>query len=582
VSQGRLHSLAGFLRPYRRHLFGLLALTGILSLLAMLPPLMVRAVINEVIVEGHDDRFPRLAFFLLIVPVVSAASGYLQVLGMAFVGQRFIMDLRMSVYRHFLSLSMRFFSKHSVGKLVNRLMGDSGVVQTLLTVSTVQVVSDLVCAAFAIGITFRLNWRLALLLIGVLCLFVLNYSLNAARMRRLTRGYRFAEDRVAGGVQNRLAANLIVKTFGAEMREQRTFEGESRTSMGLMREAENAAVAFYTNTNALSDLGRAVIYFIGCALVLRGEAGYGDVVAFTSYAVQLLAPAVRFSTLARQIQDSRISAERLFELMDEKPEVPARPGGVKPARTEGRVDFDHVSFGYDPERTILHDFDLRVPPGHTIALVGPTGCGKTTVLSLLMRFYDVNAGAIRIDGVDIREMDPGVVRKRFGIVLQESLLFNVSVADNIRYSRPQATAAEIEAAARVAEIHDTIVELPNGYETPLGGRHAQLSVGQKQRISIARAVLANPAIIIMDEATSSLDSESEMAIQTAMKRFLKGRTSFIVAHRLSTIRHADCIVLLEQGQIREMGKHRELVRIPGGAYRNLFEKYASRGVIDNE
>ena len=579
---GRLSALAGFLRPHRRHLLGLLALTGVLSVLAMIPPLLVRAIINEVIADGHDDRLPRLAIFLLVVPVTAASCGYLQVLGMALLGQKFVMDLRVSLYRHFLSLSMRFFSKHSVGKLVNRLMGDSGVVQNLLTVSTVQVVSDLVCAVFAIGITFSLNWRLALVLLGVLLLFVVNYSVNAARMRRLTRGYRYAEDRVAGGVQNRLAANLIVKTFGAEMREQQTFQGDSRMSMGLVREAENAATTFTMNTTLLSDIGRALIYFLGCALVLRGEAGYGDVVAFTSYAVQLLAPAVRFSTLARQLQDARISAERLFELLDEAPEIPPRPAAVTPAHVTGRIDFEHVTFGYDPDRTVLHDVDLHVPPGHTVALVGPTGCGKTTVLSLLMRFYDVNAGAIRIDGVDIRDLDLAGLRKLFGIVLQESLLFNVSVADNIRYSRAEASATEIENAARVAEIHDTIMALPNGYDTLLGGRNVQLSVGQKQRISIARAVLANPAIIIMDEATSSLDSESETAIQTAMKRFLRGRTSFVVAHRLSTIRHADCIVLLEQGRIREMGTHDSLVRIADGHYRTLYEKYASRGVIENE
>jgi ABC-type multidrug transport system fused ATPase/permease subunit len=246
------------------------------------------------------------------------------------------------------------------------------------------------------------------------------------------------------------------------------------------------------------------------------------------------------------------------------------------------VDLDHVWFHYEEGRPVLRDIDLHVRPGETVALVGPTGCGKSTILSLLMRFFDVQQGAIRLDGTDVRGIELASLRRQFGIVLQESLLFDVSVAENIRYSRPSATREEIEQAARMAEVHGVIRALPGGYDAVVGSPEVQLSVGQKQRISIARAILADPAILIMDEATSALDSESERAIQSALETFLVGRTSFIVAHRLSTIRNADRIVLLSEGRVEEIGSHAELMRIPGGRYRDLYDKHAGKGVIAEE
>jgi ABC-type multidrug transport system fused ATPase/permease subunit len=249
-------------------------------------------------------------------------------------------------------------------------------------------------------------------------------------------------------------------------------------------------------------------------------------------------------------------------------------------RLSGRVDFDHVDFHYNPGKPIIRDFTLHVAPGQTVALIGPTGCGKSTLLSLLLRFFDVTGGALRLDGHDIRKVRLAQLRRQFGIVLQEPQLFTASIADNIRYARPGATQTEIETAARTAEIHDFIMTLPNGYNTLIGVEGTQLSTGQKQRITIARAVAANPAILIMDEATSALDSESEQAIQLAMERLLKNRTAFIVAHRLSTIRTADVIILMNQGQVLEQGCHDDLMKIPGGHYAAIYAKFMGRGTLD--
>ncbi len=571
-----------FVHPFRLHLLGMLALTALLSLMMMIPPLLTRSIINDVVGGGERERLPLIAVLMILTGVLGALCAYLQVLGMAYIGQSFVMRVRSAIYSHMLNLSMNFFSRESTGKLVNRLMGDSTVLQQMLTVTSLQIFSDVISAVFAISATLFINWRLAIPLYVLVMLFAFNYRLKIGLLRRLTRTHRAAEDRVASGVQNRLASNLTVKTYGAEVRENSAFRGQSSLSLDLARESQVATANFSLNTGLLRDLGQVIIFFIGCGMVLNGTASYGDVTAFLAYAMLLLWPAVRFSQLAQQLQNVKISAERLFEILDEEPQVVDRPRAIKRKKIRGDVEFDQVHFSYIPGTPVLQGFNLTVKAGESVALVGPTGCGKTTVLSLLMRLYDVTEGALRVDGVDVRDLDLQSLRRHFGIVLQESLLFTVSIADNIRYGRPSATRKQVEFAARIAEIHQEIVALPRGYDSVIGDRDVQLSVGQKQRIAIARAILADPAILIMDEATSALDTNSEKAIQLALDRFLVGRTAFIVAHRLSTIRNANKIVLLDAGNIVECGNHEELIRIPNGRYRNLYETHAGAGVITDE
>lgn len=574
--------LLTFFYPFRWKLLGLVALTGVLSIIAMLPPLLTRALINRVIEQGRHNELFVIAVLMIAAAVLSATCGYLQTLGTAYIGQTFVMRVRTAVYDHMLNLGVGYFSRHSTGMLINRLMGDSTVLQQMLSATTVQIVSDLVCAAFAITATLFINWRLALPLFLLLFLFVINYHFNIQRMKRLTQAHRAAEDRMASGVQNRLVANMTVKTYGTEDYENAVFEDHSGAAISLARDRQVAGAGFMLNMALLRDVGRVMIFFLGCAMVLNGTASYGDVTAFTAYSMQLLMPALRFSELAQQLENVRISAERLFETLGESPTVTETPGARAVGKVRGDVAFSHVDFSYVEDKPVLIDFSLTVKAGQTVALVGPTGCGKTTVLSLLMRLFDTDAGTITIDGTNVRDFTLHSLRRQFGIVLQESMLFTVSIADNIRYAHPEASLDDVIHACKIAEIHDDIMTLPNGYQSMIGSRDVQFSVGQKQRLAIARAVLANPAILIMDEATSALDTRSERAIQVAMNRFLQNRTAFIVAHRLTTIRNAHQIVLIDKGRIIELGDHDTLMSLPDGRYRHLFLTYSGKGVIEED
>jgi len=571
----RLAEFFVFLRPHRRRLVGLGILTLILSVLAMLPPLVTRAILDRVIARGERSLLLGLGIALLALPVLNVACSYFQVIGVTYVGQKFVFQVRQALYTHMLHLGIRFYGKNSVGMLTNRLMSDSEAVQRVLTSQTVGIVSDLVSSAFAITVTFTISWRLGALLLIFLLVFVLNFRLNITTIRQSNRSYQRSMDRLSAGLQNRLTVNLAIKSQGTEGREHGIFRDQLGQSLDQIQDLHFANNTFWRNTELLAEVGRATIYFIGCGLVLSDRMSYGDVLAFTAYAVQLLWPAVRLSMLAKQLQDVGVAAERLHEIRTELPDIADRPKAQPMGRLKGAVCFDHVFFSYEPGKPVLRDFHLQVDPGQTVALIGPTGCGKSTVLNLLLRFCDTQQGAVRIDRADVRDMTLASLRRQFGIVLQDPLLFTATIADNIRYARPGATQAEIEQAARVAEIHTFILSLKKGYDTVIGVEGAQLSVGQKQRITIARAVAADPALLIMDEATSSLDSESELAIQKAMERVLHGRTAFIVAHRLSTIRHASVIVLMKDGCILEKGSHEELIR-KNGAYAATLRKHMGK------
>ena len=567
------------LLPFRKRLFLLILVMLTISIISALPPLISRYIINEIIGNNQREQLFGIACIALAIPICTALLGFVQSMGIAIVGQCFVLKLKMDIYRHLLDLHMGYFSKNSTGKLINRIMGDSTALLFVLDAGSIQIIADLFCSTFAITAAYCINWRLATLLTIFLSLFYLNFIILRKRIRTAWKNFRSAGDKLASGVQNRLSTNLTVKTYSTEERENEIFSEETNVASAYAHHGWKAGSDNSFNANLLQKFGHASIFFLGCGLVLNNSASYGDVTAFVAYSNMLFWPIIRFTMFAERLQNVRIAADRLFEILEEKPQILEAENPVVLKNALGKVDFNNIHFEYEENHPIISNFDLHVKPGETIALVGPTGCGKTTILSLLMRFWDVKQGSIAIDGVDIREVSKQSLKSLFGIVLQESLLFTTSIADNIRYARPSASMEEVINAAKIAEIHNEILALPRGYNSVIGDKDVQLSVGQKQRISIARAVLANPTILIMDEATSSLDSRSEAAIKRALDSFLSKKTSFIVAHRLSTIKNADKIILLDKGKIIEQGNHDELMQIPNGRYKELYEKHSGVGII---
>ena len=580
-SQNKIGRVFEFARKYRRLIVAAVLLTVLLAGMAVVPPLITRALVDRVFTRGETDQFLFLGFLFLAVPILSQALAIAQKTLSVMVSVNLINNLRLAIYRHLLYLSLRFFNRTSPGKVVNRLMEDTWAMQTVCGGPCLIVISDLIVATCATMATLALNWRLALALYAVIAVFVLNYRLRIKKIIRFSRLVRREDDLLNAGVQNRMGGDLAIKTFGTEAREHLAFHDQDVISLDYGYTRDVANNTFWMNVSLINALGTAAIYLLGCAMVLQGEMSYGDVMAFSGFAGQLLWPAVRFSQLVGQLQEAGVAAQRLFELLDEPCEITEKPNAVPCRHLKGQVDFEDVHFHYEPGVEVIKGIDLHVSPGQTVAFIGATGCGKSTLLNLIARFYDVTGGTLRLDGRDIRDYRLHDLRSQFGIVLQESHLFSTTIRENIAYGRINATETEVVQAAKAAEIHDFIVSLPKGYDTKVGEDGLALSVGQKQRINIARAICADPAIMIMDEATSSLDSDAEAAIQRAMTRVLANRTSFVVAHRLSTIKNADQIILLDHGVIVEQGTHDALMAIPAGRYHDLYTKHIGKGVLED-
>ena len=575
--------LLKFIIPYKRKMIWVIVVTIFKSILVMAPPIIIKVLFDEVIIGGNRDPFVMLAALLLVIPIGLALSTFSQVLNMAILGQRVIFDIRNAIFRHLEEMSLRFYNKFGTGLLINRLMGDTTTMQSVLTNSLIVVIADLVICVIACVAAILINWQLGCILLIVISLFIANYKYLKYRLIESKRQTLATMDKMTEGVQERLSLNLTVRSYGREVDEHDLFSEQTEESVHYGSISGTGTVDFASNTELLTFLGWGAIYFTACSMYLDGIMSYGSVIAFTTYAMQVLTPAVRFSNLARQLQDVGVAMDRIFEIYREEPELNDPENPVTVNDMKGVVDFDNVNFHYEKHIPVLKQFDLHVNAGETIALVGKTGCGKSTVLNLIFRFYDVIDGSIRVDGVDLRDYCVRDLRQHFGIVLQEPMLFEDTIANNIRYADMTMSMERVIESAKMAELHDYIMEYESGYETLVGGRYGlTLSAGQQQQLTIARAIAAEPAILVMDEATSNLDSESESRIQRALDRILKNRTCFIVAHRLSTIRNASRIVVMDLGEILEVGSHDELVNIKNGHYRALYEKHLESGVFEDE
>ncbi|MCD6166139.1 hypothetical protein B5M50_02550 [candidate division KSB1 bacterium 4484_219] len=570
MAMSKFKRLSIYIKPYWSKMALAMGTTLLLTLTNIPVPLLVKYLVDDVLAKGNWAGLNIVFFGIVLVFLVKGGLSFLLTYLITFLGQRLVLDLRRQIYRHLQRLSLSFYDRERTGKIISRIIDDVDLVQTLISNYIITIFTDVVTLGVILFIIFRMNWQLSLVCLSVLPFYVINYRMFIQKIKSASQRTREKMDEILGNLGEKLTGVSVIKAFGKEEHEIRLFQEQNLERFGLRMRQGVLNIYLSSTAGLISGLGTALALSFGGYQVFQGALTVGGLMAFYSYIGFLYNPAVRLSEVNSMIQQGVVSLNRIFEILDTMPDVEDKASVILP-RIKGRVQFKNVYFGYSPDQFILKNINLDVHPGQLIALVGHTGSGKTTIVNLIPRFYDPILGSVLVDGYDIRKVQLNSLRQQIGIVLQESVLFDGTIADNIRYGKLTATQEEIEKAAKTANIHDFIVSLPEGYQTKVGKDGLKLSVGEKQRIAIARAVIADPAILIMDEATSSLDSESEAQIQEALQRIMKERTSFVIAHRLSTIIEADLIVVMDNGEIVEMGTHSELLA-KGGLYSKYYEE----------
>lgn len=567
-----IRRIRGWLGPYKRWVVLASFLTTLAVAVNMQGPLIVQGLVDDVVAPGRWDKLPWFAAAFAAVLTAQALIGYANTLVVGHVGQQLVRELRHQLYERLQQLSLSYYDKTPTGSIISRMMDDVGAIQIFVTGQTFTILTDLgTTLAISILLVSR-NWRLALVVLIFVPLYGLNFRFFMTQIRATNQVIREKMDILFGHLKEKLDGVVVVKSHARESAEVTGFIAELEDAHGPRVQEVRLRTAFGNLSAAISGLGTASVFGAGAFEVIHGRMTPGEVISTAALAGMLFGPIARLADLAYVFEQASASVDRLGEILDLTPEVaePLNPRHLD--HIHGQVEFDHVSFAYGSGPQVLNEFDLRIPPGQKVALVGPTGCGKTTIVSLLLRFYDVIEGEIRLDEVPIKELSSTSIRSRVGIVPQEPIVFRGTISENIRYGRPEATQAEVEAAAQAALVHDFTMELQEGYETVVGEGGHKLSQGQRQRLAIARALCMNPSLVILDEATSSLDTPSEALIQKALKNLLTGRTSIIIAHRLSTVVDCDQIVVMEQGQILQKGSHKELIADPSGKYFQLCQK----------
>ncbi len=564
--------LLRYIRPYRKWMaISIIALLFSVGL-GLILPLVVRNLIDLIFVDNDFMQLNQLIVGLFIVFILQAIASFVHRLSLAYVGENAVADIRVQIFSHLQKLSLRFFSEYRTGEVVSRITNDTSLLQAALSDDLVALLRQAITLVGAAVLLFWLDWRLTLIIFLGLPFITLAMVWLGRKIRRESKA---VQDALAGSssvVEESVSGVRIVKSFSREAFEIGRFAHEvDKTYAAAMRKARISAV-LGPLIGFMAFTSITVTLWFGAYEVIQGRLTAGDLVAYLIYTMMVAVPIATLAGLYSSFQAALGATERLFTLLDEQPDIVSPPGAAVLPALRGEVQFQDVNFTYTADTPILHDVSFTAQPGQVIALVGPSGAGKSTLISLIPRFWDVNDGLITIDGHDIRQVDLQSLREQIGIVPQETILFSDTVFANIQYGKLGASPEQVEAAAKAANAHDFILsDLPHGYDTEVGERGVKLSGGQRQRVAIARAILKDPRILILDEATSSLDSESESLVQEALDHLMQGRTSFVIAHRLSTIVNADWVLVLNDGRLVEQGTHESLLEKTGGLYAHLYE-----------
>ena len=588
--KGTLGRLLGYLRPYRGALTVVVIAGAIGTVFGVVGPKILGLATTKIF-EGYLAKaagtpgagidfagIGRLLVWLIGLYLVSNVFQYLMQYLMANVAQQTVYTLRREVEAKFDRLPLKFFDSRPRGEVMSRAVNDLDSISGTLQQNLTQLLTSVLTLIGVIVMMLTISWILTLGIVLTLPLSLAIVARIAKRSQKFFMQQQMALGALNGHVAEMYGGHVIVTAFGHEQRSIATFDNLNAKYYDGAWRAQFVSGIIMPTMMFVGNLGFVFVAVIGGLLVTRQAIAIGDVQAFIQYARQFSMPIMQLSGIANMIQLTVVAAERVFELLDEPEEAPDAAGATVIAEPRGAVQFDAVRFRYKEDVPLIEDLSLDVAPGQTIAIVGPTGAGKTTLVNLLMRFYDVDGGAIRVDGIDIREVKRGALRRTFGMVLQDTWLFSGTIRENIAYGREGATEAAIVEAAKAAQADHFIRTLPENYDTLINEEASNLSQGQKQLLTIARAFLADPAVLILDEATSSVDTRTEVLIQEAMHRLMRGRTAFVIAHRLSTIRNADLILLIEGGKIVERGSHHDLLAAKGH-YAALYEsQFAGRAV----
>ena len=576
---GALRRLIGYLGAYRRYLTFAIALTVISTVLNLVGPYLIGVAIDQYIIPRDWNGLVRssvvLAGIYLLVSATEVTVGWL----MATVSQRSLKELRGNLFDHAQTLSLSFFDRTPAGDLMSRLTNDIDTIGVVLSQNTTELTRSVIILVGIVAAMFILNPRLAIASLFIFPIMMILTAVVGKRARSSFRALQQNMGRLNGVMQETITGQKAVIAFSQQESANRRFRKANNDVKETGTRAETYVMALRPVMGILSNVNIAIVAGVGSWMILQGLATIGTISVFIAYSRRFADPLRQFSNIYNSVQSALAGAERVFEVLDTEPEVEDAPDAVSVDRFQGDVEFKDVDFSYVPGVQVLKDVSFEADPGQRVALVGPTGAGKTTMVNVLSRFYDIQDGAITIDGYDIRHIGKDSLRRQLGVVLQDVFLFSGTVIDNIRYGRLDATDEECIEAAKMANADGFIRRLPQGYETVLSERASNLSQGQRQLLSIARAIVSNPSILVLDEATSSVDTRTEKQIQEALLRLMKGRTSFIIAHRLSTIKTADEILVINDGEIIERGTHGELMK-KRGFYYNLYMSQF-KGTIDD-